>query len=682
MSALEQWAAIEFHASVLLAAAAVVLVAGLAGATRRSAAFFAADHSAGSVVGGMGISAAFLSSAPFLGLAGTLFALGSDGLAWLVGIGSGFVLMGVAIAPAFRASGALSVPEFLRRRYGGRAVPFVAALIVALAALLLLIGQLVAIGLLAERALDLPRDLAIYGAAAIVAIVLAAGGMRSATWLLVLLLVAVIAAYLAPLGALTWQKMGLPVGQLAYGQALQEIRNLEMDMLGEQIADAGTLKPHLRPFLQIDYTNTLTLILCVAAGTAVLPHVLMRTAVTRGAGTTRMAMAWSLLFTVLILSAIPAYAALTKHELYRQMARGIAFAELPAVFAKQDIAVHGVRLHLYDTVVNAVRNGGDVQAVDKELRLRWPQVAAEWSALQPAVQVAMVDAGRSAAGFSADQRFETWRSSILPVAATAAGNETGKLTQGAIAIEPGLATLVGFALAGLPSIWIVAFAIGGMLAALATAIATTWALGFAVARDFPIALTGQETSDRTAATRLTVVGGAVVAALLAASLPAMQVTLTAWTLSIVAAGLLPALLLGIWWKGATRAGALTGMLGALVLSLAYIGGTQFAPGLMFDMTSNLSDGGEPALEQATALEAAAARATAETKIAAEATLASYLRGTDVRPGAANWFGIHNSSAAVFGLPLGFLLIILVSLLTRRADGDARDFFDAVRRPDA
>lgn len=682
MSPLEQWAAIEFNAAVLLIAAAAILVVGLMASTRRAEAYFASDRNVGSILGGATVSAAFLSAAPFLGLAGSLFALGSDGLAWIVGIGTGFVLMGIVIAPAFRASGALTVPEFLAMRFGGGSVPLLAAVPVTACCLLLLVAQLVAIGTLAQHALDLPSDLAIAGAALVIAIVLAAGGMRAATWLLALLLLAVLVAYLVPLGTIAWQKHGIPVGQLAYGQTLQEVRNLEIDMLGEELADASSLKPHLRPFLQIDYANTLALILCVAAGTAVLPHVLMRTAVTRNTGQTRLAMAWSLLFTTLVLSAIPAYAALAKHEIYRTIAKGVPFAQLPDVFARQDIAVHGVRLGLYDAVANAVRSGGDVAAVGDELRARWPQTATEWAALKPEVQSALVDAGKTAGGFSAEQRFETWRSTILPVAAIAAGNSTGKLTQSAIAIEPGMASFAAFALAGLSPAWITTFAVGGILAALATGIATTWAVASALARDLPLASRAPGAVTGTATTRLAVLAVTAVAAALAIYAPANLPTIAAWTFSLAAAGLLPALVLGIWWKRATRAGAIAGIIGGLAITLFYIGGTYFVPAEMFDMTSNLSDGGGPALDEATALEAAAAKATPETQATARAALDTYLRGTEVKPGAANWFGIHNSSAAVFGLPLGFLLIILVSLMTRRTDGEAQQFFEAVRRPSA
>ena len=91
-------------APLLLAAAA-----GLAGATRRGPAFDAADRNVSAFSSGMGISGAFLSAAPFAGLAAALYVLGSDGLAWLVGCAAGLVLMGVMIAPYFRAAGAVTV---------------------------------------------------------------------------------------------------------------------------------------------------------------------------------------------------------------------------------------------------------------------------------------------------------------------------------------------------------------------------------------------------------------------------------------------------------------------------------------------------------------------------------------------------------------------------------------------
>lgn len=242
---MQQSAAIDFNTGLLLAVAAAVVAVGLMAGSRRADALQAADRKVPAVCNGMATSAAFISAGPFLGLAGTLFVLGSDGLAWVLGLSAGLVLMGVLIAPSFRASGAATVPEFLALRYGGRLLPLLGTAVVLALSFVLLVAQLSAIGDVANRALSVPEVPAIGGSAIVIAIVLAGGGMRAATWLGAGLLIAILVAYLAPLGVLTLVKHGNPAGPLAYGQTLQDLQQLEVKMISEGLADARSLKPHL-----------------------------------------------------------------------------------------------------------------------------------------------------------------------------------------------------------------------------------------------------------------------------------------------------------------------------------------------------------------------------------------------------------------------------------------------------
>jgi cation/acetate symporter len=45
-----------------------------------------------------------------------------------------------------------------------------------------------------------------------------------------------------------------------------------------------------------------------------------------------------------------------------------------------------------------------------------------------------------------------------------------------------------------------------------------------------------------------------------------------------------------------------------------------------------------------------------------------------------WFNINNISSAIFGLPLGALVMIVVSLLTKAPSLEMQNFIDEVRRP--
>jgi cation/acetate symporter len=114
---------------------------------------------------------------------------------------------------------------------------------------------------------------------------------------------------------------------------------------------------------------------------------------------------------------------------------------------------------------------------------------------------------------------------------------------------------------------------------------------------------------------------ALVAAMVASLKPAEILPLVSASFSLAASAFVPAMVLGIFWKGATRKGAVAGMLSGLGVTVYY-------------MMAN------------------AAPVRAVFKLAPEPQL---------------WLGIVPVSAGVFGVALGFTVAVVVSLLTLRAD---------------
>jgi cation/acetate symporter len=124
---------------------------------------------------------------------------------------------------------------------------------------------------------------------------------------------------------------------------------------------------------------------------------------------------------------------------------------------------------------------------------------------------------------------------------------------------------------------------------------------------------------------------AVVAAWVASLRPDNILFMVGLAFSIGASAFFPALVLGIFWKRANRPGAVTGMLAGLAVTLLYVVRTHpFFGGSM----SN------------------------------------------------SWFDINPISAGVFGVPLGFVVIAVVSLLTKPPPQEIQDLVDYVRYPDA
>ena len=74
---------------------------------------------------GMATGADWMSAASFIGMAGSLYLLGYDGLAFVLGWTGGYVLVAILVAPYLRKFGAYTVPDFLSARYGGNLARFI-----------------------------------------------------------------------------------------------------------------------------------------------------------------------------------------------------------------------------------------------------------------------------------------------------------------------------------------------------------------------------------------------------------------------------------------------------------------------------------------------------------------------------------------------------------------------------
>jgi cation/acetate symporter len=130
------------------------------------------------------------------------------------------------------------------------------------------------------------------------------------------------------------------------------------------------------------------------------------------------------------------------------------------------------------------------------------------------------------------------------------------------------------------------------------------------------------------------------AAYVAAQKPADILFLVSAAFSFAAAAFFPALTLGIFWKRANKWGASLGMVAGLGITFYYMVTTQ------------------PWLYKLT-------------------------HGTAITPEIAKantWWDIAPISAGLFGVPVGFAVIIIVSLLTKAPGRDIQELVEHVRYP--
>jgi cation/acetate symporter len=179
------------------------------------------------------------------------------------------------------------------------------------------------------------------------------------------------------------------------------------------------------------------------------------------------------------------------------------------------------------------------------------------------------------------------------------------------------------------------------------------------------------TKTRLIVSRVLLLVVAVAAAYTASTRPADILAMVAWAFSLAAAGIFPALVLGVWWKRANKAGAIAGMIVGFGLCLFYLVVTRYFPGFgvrYAGMSSLLNPvTGAPVVDLVKAM-------------AAPNAMDGWVLGSHPLASKVGWFNINNISSALFSLPAGFLTIIVVSLLTRQPSQQISDLIDAVRRP--
>ena len=162
---------------------------------------------------------------------------------------------------------------------------------------------------------------------------------------------------------------------------------------------------------------------------------------------------------------------------------------------------------------------------------------------------------------------------------------------GKVANHPGLITLADLKLdndaiviatpeiAGLPYVVSGLVAAGGLAAALSTADGLLLAIANALSHDvyYKMLDPNAPTARRLIVARVLLVCVAVVGAYTASFRPADIVAMVAWAFSLAAGGLFPALVLGIWWKRTTSAGAVCGIAAGFGITLLYLVVTRYYP---------------------------------------------------------------------------------------------------------
>jgi cation/acetate symporter len=459
---------------------------------QETAGFYVASQGIPTVANGAAVAADWMSAASFISMAGLIAFLGSDGSIYLMGWTGGYVLLALLLAPYLRKWGKFTVPEFVGDRYS-ELVRTLAAFAAIIVSFTYVVGQMRGGGIVFSRFLKLDITGGVIVAAAVIFIYAVLGGMKGITWTQVSQYTVLIIAYLIPAVAVAQQMTGFPVPQVTFGQILDELNAISVDMGLNQYTEAFGSRPQIDVFL-------VTMALMI--GTAGLPHVIIRFYTTKTVRGARYSAFWALFFIALLYTTAPAVGAFTKLNLLRDV-QGVPVDALPAWienWAATGLVTINENAETIETVSNSPTSGADLIVNNDILVLASPEIA------------------------------------------------------------------------GLPAPIVGLVAAGGLAAAMSTAAGLLLVISSSVSHDLYFRRVKRTATDRQRllAGRIAMGFAVLIAVYGGINPPAFVAQVVAFAFGLAAASFFPIIVLGIFWKRCTAAGAAAGMVTGLLFTASYM----------------------------------------------------------------------------------------------------------------
>jgi cation/acetate symporter len=171
-----------------------------------------------------------MSAASFIGMAGTLYLSGYDGLAFVLGWTGGYCLVAILLAPYLRKFGQFTIPDFLGARYGGHLPRLIGVIAAIVCSFTYVIAQIYGVGLITSRFTGLEFQVGVFVGLAGILVCSFLGGMKAVTWTQVAQYIILIVAYMIPVVWLSVKHTSVPIPQIsAYTSALPKVTALEKE---------------------------------------------------------------------------------------------------------------------------------------------------------------------------------------------------------------------------------------------------------------------------------------------------------------------------------------------------------------------------------------------------------------------------------------------------------------------
>ena len=591
---------------------------------------------------GMATAADWMSAASFIGLAGTLYFSGFEGLAFVTGWTGGFVLVALLLAPYLRKFGQYTIPDFLGARYQGNVARLVGLAAAVLASFVYLVAQIYGVGLVTSRFVSVEFEIGLFIGLAGILVCSFLGGMRAVTWTQVAQYVILIIAYLVPVVILSYKLTGIPIPQAVYGTVLQQISAREDELLE---APTERAVRDLYSARARDYADK------IAALPASLEDERRRMIDELNRMRLDSAPARDIALTERALRDLPRTPAEAREAWQRARAEALERARPPprhaeahpgATASESATARNNFLALMFVLMVGTAALPHILMRYYTTPGVMEARRSVLWSLFFIFLLYVTAPAYAVFAKWEVYNNLVGSNIAILPDWVASWGrvglvriedlNGDGILQLAELRLNTDVIVLATPEIAGLPYVVSGLVAAGGLAAALSTADGLLLTISNALSHDLYYKVINPKASAhrRLVISKSQLLVVAVVAAWVASMRPDNILFMVGLAFSIGGSAFFPALMLGIFWKRANRPGAVAGMLAGLAVTVFYVVRTHpFFGGAMANA----------------------------------------------------WFEINPISAGVFGVPLGFATIVAVSLLTKPPPQEIQDLVDYVRYPD-
>ncbi len=623
-------------------------VIGISGRTSDPDEYYVAGRRIPPMYNGMAAAADWMSAASFISLAGGLYVQGfagserqPGGLAYVLGWTGGFCLVALLVAPYLRRLGLYTVPDYFQVRYGGHWPRRLAALAAVICSFTYVVAQIYGIGLIASRLTGVQFEIGILLGLGGVLLCSFLGGMRAITWTQVAQYIVLLLAFLIPVSWLAYKQLGNPAAPLVYGKQLAKIAELE-----RQLAVAPEEREVQTEFLRraADYDAKLQDVEGSLAREREAARERIRQLKAADADSSRVVAANR------ELAALPKDVAGAREHWTRLMQEaqqraqplggmpphGRPFAGDPEGTQVERAAFDSSRANFLALVFCLMAGTAGLPHLLTRFyttpTVSGARTSVAWALFfvgllylsVPALAVLVKYEVMQGLVGSSIESLPAW---IVQWARVDPGlisisdvNGDGRVQFGEIHLGADVIMLATPEIGGLPYAISGLVAAGGLAAALSTADGLLLTISNALVRDLYSQELGQNASPQqhVILSKFALLAVALLAAMVATLKPADILPLVSASFSLAASGLLPAIVLGIFWRRTTRAGAVAGMLAGFGVAVYYMVAKSPAG------RAALGIPGDPGL----------------------------------------WFGILPVAAGVFGVAIGAAVMVIVSALPR------------------